>query len=71
MSISTRLVADRILTSTDRIDLLDGQGRCVRSMRGNGSAEVLMERKELAAGAYLVRLIAEDRDIARARFVVE
>lgn len=54
-----RLVADRILTSDDRIELLDPQGRVLRSLRGNGSSSVLIERQGLVTGTYIARLVSE------------
>lgn len=44
------------LSAVHRIDLLDAQGRILRSIGGNGTNELLIERGNLASGMYVVRV---------------
>jgi hypothetical protein len=54
-----RLTCPGELRSNDRIEVIDLHGRVLRSVPGNGTREMLIERSELQAGLYMVRLVRD------------
>jgi len=67
----TRIRTEHLLTADHRIELLDAQGRVLRSMRGNGTKELLFDRGDLASGLYLVRISRNGSVLATVRVVAE
>ncbi len=55
------------LSMDARIVLVDAQGRVVRSLRGNGTTTLTIDRGDLAPGLYVLRV----EGLGAARFVVE
>ena len=49
-STHTNLIFSETLSSGARIDVLDMQGRTLRTMRGTGGREVMLHRQGLASG---------------------
>ena len=52
-----RLVCRGELRRTDAIEIVDVNGRILRTIHGNGTREVLIERGDLSPGMYLVRIL--------------
>ncbi len=63
--------SDLPFSADHRIDLLDAQGRILRSSRGNGTKELLIPRGALASGLYLLRVSRNGIVLATARVVAE
>lgn len=55
------LISATPLASTDRIDLIDVNGRILGTYNGTGSRTFMLERKDLPAGLYTVRLLRAER----------
>lgn len=53
------------------IDLLDVHGRIVRSLNGNGSREIIIERGDLQAGMYTVRVMDRGSTLESARMIFD
>ncbi|MBP6697290.1 MAG: T9SS type A sorting domain-containing protein [Flavobacteriales bacterium] len=54
-----------------QIELRDAQGRLLRSMNGNGSRQVIIERDGLGAGLYVVRVMHGGAHLGAVRLVAE
>ncbi len=54
-----------------RVELIDMNGRSLMSMRGNGSREILLERKGISSGAYVLRLSRTDAAPVSIRIVMD
>ena len=54
-----------------RVDVLDASGRVLRSIRGYGSREVLIERGHLESGMYVLRVMRAGERIGSARIVID
>jgi hypothetical protein len=70
MSDAARVIFSEALNTGTRIELLDVNGRVVRTMNGNGSREVLIERGHLESGMYILRVLRESARIGSVRVVV-
>ena len=68
---ATRLLCNEVLDTNTRIDLVDVHGRLVRTLQGNGTREVLIERGDLGSGLYTVRMMDDAGMRAAVRIVVE
>lgn len=68
---TARLVMDRPLSTKHVIDLLDPSGRMVRSWKGNGRNELVLDRSGVANGIYLVRVSDGNGQIAACRVVID
>ena len=53
------------ISVNDRIELLDMDGRIVRSVRGNGTHEVRIERDDLRSGMFLLRILPASGSLLR------
>lgn len=54
----------------ERIDLCDAHGRVVRTLRGNGGTTLRVERGDLAAGLYVLRVEQNGAVIAAQRIIL-
>lgn len=70
MSDEARVVFNQALPSAARIELVDVNGRVVRTLNGNGMREVLIERGALPSGIYLLRIVSGPGAATAARLVV-
>ncbi|MEO8067544.1 MAG: T9SS type A sorting domain-containing protein [Flavobacteriales bacterium] len=68
---ATRILCNEVLDANTRIDLVDVHGRSVRTIQGNGTREVLIERGDLRSGLYTVRVMEDAGMRAAVRIVVE
>jgi len=66
-----RLVSTEALGGDVRIELVDASGRSLRTMNGNGSREVLIERGHLESGLYVVRVMRGGEHLGSARLVLD
>ena len=53
------------ISVNDRIEVLDMDGRIVRSMRGNGTHQVRIQRDDLRSGMYLLRILPASGSLLR------
>jgi len=67
----TRLFLSEVLTTSDRIDLVDVSGSTVRTLQGMGAATVTIDRGALASGIYMLRIVRKGKPIVATRMVVE
>ncbi len=65
-----RLLLSEPLGSDGRIELVDVNGRVLRSLNGNGSREVVIERGGLPSGIHLLRIVSGPGAATAARLVV-
>ena len=70
-STHTNLIFSETLSSGARIEVLDMQGRTLRTMHGTGVREVMVHRQGLASGIYTIRLSEDGRRLGSMRLVVE
>ncbi len=70
MSDAARIVFTGPVPADARIDLLDASGRVLRSIRGYGSREVLIERGHLESGLYVLQVVRGSGHIGSARIVI-
>lgn len=70
MSEAARIIFAGPVTADARIDLVDASGRVLRSIRGYGSREVLIERGHLKSGMYVLRVMRGSGHIGSARIVI-
>lgn len=66
----SRVVFSESLPVDARLDLVDVNGRIVRSMNAGGRREVLIERGHLESGMYVLRVMREDGQVGAARIVM-
>lgn len=66
-----RLVFSEVLTPGHVVDVIDLQGRVLRTMKGSGTDQLMLDRAELASGLYLVRVTKEGVQQGSIRFVVQ
>ncbi|MBP6311590.1 MAG: T9SS type A sorting domain-containing protein [Flavobacteriales bacterium] len=52
----TRLDFNEVLTKDHMIDVIDASGRVLRTLQGNGTSALVLERGELSVGLYMVRV---------------
>jgi hypothetical protein len=71
MSDAARVIFSEALTSDARIELMDVNGRVLRTMNGNGTRELLIERGHLESGVYLLRVMRAAEHLGSARLVLE
>lgn len=67
---AARLLLPEPLGSDARIELVDVNGRVPRSLNGNGTREVAIERGALPSGIYLLRIVSGPAATSAARLVV-
>jgi len=67
----TRLLSSAVLTPSHTIELIDLQGRLLRTEVGNGSRELLLERDGLTAGSYVVCIRHAGELLGTVRLVLE
>ena len=60
-----------VLTPGHVLEVIDLQGRVLRTMNGSGSDQVLLERNGLASGLYVVRVNKEGVMQGSIRFAVQ
>ena len=65
------LVFSEMLTPQHVIQLVDGQGRAVLELVGNGSGSLVLERGNLASGLYLLRVVHRGETVGLQRVAVE
>ena len=70
MTDHARLVVPEPLAADARIVLADASGRLLRTMDGNGSRELRIERGQLEAGMYFLRVMRGGMRIGSVRIVV-
>ena len=70
MGDAARLVLSEPLGSDARMELVDINGRTVRTMNGNGKREALIERGHLESGMYVLRVLRGGELIGSVRVVV-
>lgn len=58
---AVRITCTNALVTTDAITLTDLSGRVLRTLRGNGTREVVIARNGEADGVYVVRIVRSDR----------
>lgn len=68
---ATILLGRAVLDAEAVVQLIDLHGRVVRSLRGNGTREVLIERGALQSGLYMVRVLRNGEHMASTRLVVQ
>ena len=68
---ATMILCNEVLDANTRIDLVDVHGRLVRTLQGNSTREVLLERGDLGSGLYTVRMLDDAGMRAAVRIVVE
>ncbi len=56
MSDAARVVFSEALSADARIELVDASGRVLRTLNGNGSSTVVIERGHLESGLYVLRV---------------
>ncbi|MBL8002247.1 MAG: T9SS type A sorting domain-containing protein [Flavobacteriales bacterium] len=66
-----RLVFSEVLTPGHVLEVIDLQGRVLRTMNGYGSDQVLLDRTGLASGLYVVRVNKEGVMQGSIRFAVQ
>ncbi len=71
MSDAARVVFSEALSADARIELVDASGRVLRTMNGNGSSAVIIERGHLESGLYVLRVVREGTRRGAARIVVD
>lgn len=70
MSDAARVIFGEELSSDARIELVDINGRTIRTMSGNGSREVRIERGHLESGLYVLRVMRGGMHIGSARVIM-
>jgi len=71
MEDGSRLILPRALDSSGGIELIDVNGRVVRSLASNGLREVVIERGLLEVGIYVLRIVAGNGSSSALRIVVQ
>ena len=71
MSDAARIIFAGPVAADARIDLVDASGRVLRTLRGYGSREVLIERGHLESGLYVLRVMRAGERIGSARIVID
>lgn len=66
-----RLVMPTPIGSDTRVQLIDASGRLLRTLYGNGSNTVLIERGHLESGLYVLRVMRAGERIGSARIVID
>ncbi|MEO8591678.1 MAG: T9SS type A sorting domain-containing protein, partial [Flavobacteriales bacterium] len=67
----TLIRCSELLDPGTRVDLVDVHGRVVRTLQGNGTHQLLIERGDLPAGIYVVRLWRGDGAHSAVRILVQ
>jgi uncharacterized repeat protein (TIGR01451 family) len=68
---ATAIMYTEVLDASTRIELIDLHGRVVRTLQGNGTREVTLERGALQSGLYMVRVLDAHGQRAAVRVVVQ
>ncbi len=71
MSEAARILFAGPVPADVRVDVLDASGRALRSIRGYGSREVLIERGHLESGLYVLRVMRGGEQVGSARIVMD
>lgn len=71
MRSSARMDLPWPLNADARIELVDASGRLLRTMNGNGSSTVIIERGHLESGLYVLHVVREGTRRGAARIVVD
>ncbi|MEO8590292.1 MAG: T9SS type A sorting domain-containing protein [Flavobacteriales bacterium] len=70
-SSETRVLFGEPLTSEHRVELLDLNGRAVRSLFGSGTDQLVLTREGLPAGMYVLRVNSDNGYRGSLRLVIE
>jgi hypothetical protein len=70
MSDAARVVFSEALSADARIELVDASGRVLRTLNGNGSSTVVIERGHLESGLYVLRVFAKTGHVPNARLII-
>jgi len=62
---------EQTLPAAAIVQIMDAQGRVVRTLTSTGSTTLVLERRGLTSGVYVLRITDEGTAIGAARFVVE
>jgi hypothetical protein len=62
---------ERPLLTSDRIRLLNVDGRVLREIHCNGTTEIRIERGDLPAGMYLIGVVRDGMQLGSTRVVLE
>ncbi len=65
------LILSERLSETARVEVVDAMGKVLRTMAGNGSRSITIDRRRLPGGVYLLRVIDADRVIASHRMMLD
>jgi hypothetical protein len=65
-----RMVFSEALASDTRLELVDVNGRIMRTMNGNGSRQLLLERGHLNSGLYVLRVMRDGLITGSARVTI-
>lgn len=59
------------LPSDARVELMDVNGRMVRSLKGNGSRQLVLERSGLACGMYMLKVVGSSTPFIPVRILID
>jgi len=71
MTSNARLICNNPMTSEDQARVVDVNGRMVRTLRGQGTNTLEIQREGLPAGLYLVQVLRASGTSETTRLVVE
>jgi hypothetical protein len=71
MSDAAHVILGEPLTSDGRIELIDVNGRVLRTIPGNSTRDVTIERGHLESGVYLLRVMREGEHTRSMRIVID
>ncbi len=71
MSKVARVIFSEAITTDTRVELVDVNGRVLRTINGKGTREVCIERGSLSPGLYVVRVVNDRESVSSLRLVVE
>lgn len=66
-----RILFSAPLPSDSHVELIDVNGRVLRSWNGNGTREMILTRYGIAAGLYSLRVVAQDGSLFTARLLMD
>ncbi|MBK6474146.1 MAG: T9SS type A sorting domain-containing protein [Flavobacteriales bacterium] len=67
----TRLDFNEVLTKDHMIEVIDVSGRTLRTLQGNGTSALILERGELSVGLYMVRISKAEKLLSAVSVAVE
>jgi uncharacterized repeat protein (TIGR01451 family) len=70
MSDEARVIFSEALPSATHLELVDVHGRVVRTLNGNGSREIRIERRDLESGMYVLRVMHDGEHLGSVRLVI-